>query len=102
MDQLRRSAEVEPTAQSAHTNLSQRQCRLLPAGVPMMSQLDVCPDARLLERRRGGDRRSAFRGGRRAIDFARTALTAGVLTVVIVSPVSAQSRQPRDTSVMTG
>ena len=60
-----------------------------------------------VERRAGGDRRTYFRGGRRASDLARAAaMSAMPLTLIasmaVPSAQSPQSRPPRDTSAMTG
>ncbi|HUF24411.1 MAG TPA: hypothetical protein VMN81_09810 [Vicinamibacterales bacterium] len=55
-----------------------------------------------LDRRRGGDRRSDFRGGRRAADLIRAGATAGALLSVLAVPAAAQTRTPRDTSAKTG
>jgi len=55
-----------------------------------------------LDRRRGGDRRSAFRGGRRATDLIRAGVTAGALMGALAVPAEAQTRTPRDTSARTG
>jgi len=54
------------------------------------------------DRRSGRDRRTSFRGGRRASDLVRAGVAAVVMTGVVAVPAGAQTRPPRDTSAPTG